>query len=645
MTDGDFHDEDDAPQQVNPFQLTRTAWILRTCSRLLGTIRGWLLWPLLFLVSLLANLADRLGRGMGWIGGHVREACRWSCWRTLHLLRADRVQQQLRGWQQETAHAVGNLSDSVAARTTRGIWWRRLADLLRRGLHAMHLASLWLQAHLARWAAQSAFVRALLWPLGLLLRVTLLVADFCWGWCCTRSYRLLWLSTPALLLVLPLAYCLVRLPFHSRQAKAQEYRRAAVDALRAEDFAGAQLLYRKLHQLGDQNERVVFQSALLAAEQGDLQTAYQRVRSITASDNSLPEAHLWVAQAIANQLVEQQNPDRERLLRSHLNQVLDYYPGQPDAIVLLADLHQSAGRQEDALKLLRRLRADRLMPSQAVELARRYADMGQMTKATELAGNVVRQFEQRAQNAKLTSHDRLLWAAASELAADRAAAVQILLDAIDLDPDGPLLPVLQDRLIATATRHFDEQTDTWNGTQKLELLRRLLKIDPESEPVVQRLADLAADPQVADQTLQQIEDQRQRIPLPAAANAAVADACVQRSDWPRARTYYALAVENDARQHAALNNLAWLLAFSDPVDLPRALTLADQAVALMPENAHYRDTRGQILIKLQRWSDAVRDLELALNGMPESKPIHRSLAEAYEQLGDATLAAAHRAQQ
>ena len=65
----------------------------------------------------------------------------------------------------------------------------------------------------------------------------------------------------------------------------------------------------------------------------------------------------------------------------------------------------------------------------------------------------------------------------------------------------------------------------------------------------------------------------------------------------------------------------------------------------MPENAHYRETRGQILIKLQRWSDAVRDLELALNGMPESQPIHRSLAEAYEQLGDATLAAAHRAQQ
>ena len=420
MTDGDFHDEDDALRPVNPFQRSRTARILRTCSRLLGTIRDGLLWPLLFLVNLLAHLADRLGRGMGWIGGHVREGCRWYCWRTLHLLRADRVQQQLRGWQQETVHAVGNLSDSVAARTTRGIWWRRLADLLRRGLHAMHLASLWLQARLAQWAAQSAFRtcpalavgvvaardaagRRLLLGLVLHAVVSIAVAEHAGA------------AAGAAAGLLPGPSAVPFAPGQGTRVSALRSKRCATRILPEPSCSIANSTNWAIR-----TSELIFQSALLAAEQGDVQTAYQRVRSITASDNSLPEAHLWVAQAIANQLVEQQNPDRERLLRSHLNQVLDYYPGQPDAILLLADLHQSAGRQEDALKLLRRLRADRLMPSQAVELARRYADMGQATKATELAGNVVRQFEQRAQNAKLNSHDRLLWAAASELAADRA---------------------------------------------------------------------------------------------------------------------------------------------------------------------------------------------------------------------------------
>ncbi len=163
-------------------------------------------------------------------------------------------------------------------------------------------------------------------------------------------------------MVLPLIYCLVRLPFYSRGHGAglsAGCRRCAA----RRGLHWAQLLYRKLQQLGDQNERVIFQSALLAAEQGDLQAAYQQMRSIASSANSLPEAHLWIAQAIANQLVEQQNPSREQLLESHLNQVLDYYPGQPDAVLLLAGLQQSTGHQHEAIQLLRGLRADRLLPA------------------------------------------------------------------------------------------------------------------------------------------------------------------------------------------------------------------------------------------------------------------------------------------
>ncbi len=201
-----------------------------------------------------------------------------------------------------------------------------------------------------------------------------------------------------------------------------------------------------------------------------------------------------------------------------------------------------------------------------------------------------------AQDAKLTSNDRLLWAAASELASDRATALRILFDAVAVDPNDP--PV-REKLIATATRYLDEQRDVWTGTQKLDLIRRLLQVDPDSDAVVQRLASLAGEPQVGDQAVQLIEDRRQRGDLPVAVGMAVADACVQRTDWERARTYYALAVATDSGQHAALNNLAWLCAFRDPIDLSRALTLADQAVALRPDNPHYRETRGQILLKLE----------------------------------------------
>ena len=64
----------------------------------------------------------------------------------------------------------------------------------------------------------------------------------------------------------------------------------------------------------------------------------------------------------------------------------------------------------------------------------------------------------------------------------------------------------------------------------------------------------------------------------------------------------------------------------------------------MPEEFRFRETRGQILVALGRWRDAVDDLEFALNGMPDAAPVHMALATAYERLGESELARVHREQ-
>ena len=79
------------------------------------------------------------------------------------------------------------------------------------------------------------------------------------------------------------------------------------------------------------------------------------------------------------------------------------------------------------------------------------------------------------------------------------------------------------------------------------------------------LAELTKDPKVATQALELIEQRRAVGHLPAAICRTVGDGCVQRSQWLLARTYYQLAVDADSQQDAATNNLAWLLAFQEPV--------------------------------------------------------------------------------
>jgi Flp pilus assembly protein TadD len=92
----------------------------------------------------------------------------------------------------------------------------------------------------------------------------------------------------------------------------------------------------------------------------------------------------------------------------------------------------------------------------------------------------------------------------------------------------------------------------------------------------------------------------------------------------------------------ALNDLAWLLAHHEPIDLERALALVDKAIEIEPRNVHFRDTRGHVLAKLNRWQDAVVELEQAVNGLPGNRGTHAVLAQTYDNLGNKELADAHR---
>ena len=95
------------------------------------------------------------------------------------------------------------------------------------------------------------------------------------------------------------------------------------------------------------------------------------------------------------------------------------------------------------------------------------------------------------------------------------------------------------------------------------------------------------------------------------------------------------------------NNLAWFLAMRPDSQPEKALELINPVIERFGRssvglNARFHDTRGHIYIKLERWKEALDDLELALPTMPENSSTHESLAEAYEHLGNARMADKHR---
>ena len=109
----------------------------------------------------------------------------------------------------------------------------------------------------------------------------------------------------------------------------------------------------------------------------------------------------------------------------------------------------------------------------------------------------------------------------------------------------------------------------------------------------------------------------------------------------KAKEFLQRAVKKNPNNAIAWNNYAWLVAEDPNGNMEDALAAVNKALDLSPNEFRFRETRGQVLVRLGRWQSAVDDLEFAANGMPDSADIHRALAKAYDALGDKQLARVH----
>src|SRR5205814_6333762 len=91
----------------------------------------------------------------------------------------------------------------------------------------------------------------------------------------------------------------------------------------------------------------------------------------------------------------------------------------------------------------------------------------------------------------------------------------------------------------------------------------------------------------------------------------------------------------DPKNIPALNDLAWL--YQQEKD-PRALTTAEQAYQLQPDNAHVLDTLGWILVERGKTNDGLELLRKAAEKSPASTGIRYHWAATLAKSGDSARA-------
>lgn len=291
-----------------------------------------------------------------------------------------------------------------------------------------------------------------------------------------------------------------------------------------------------------------------------------------------------------------------------------------------------------------------VQPMRGLQAAAISRQLGNERSAVRLATQTSRQVGKLGQEDPSNSS---LWLASAQcelFLRNYSKAIETLEKAIPLakTPENAamLRQALGDSMVAWIASIESSPSNT--PEQKLQVLKMLqsaLQYAPNNPRVLML---------VANKVLETIEDSDASIIT--ARNSLVAGtspgishfirgtAAMMKDDTKNAEMHLAIAAQHLPKSGAISNNLAVALTARPDADLDQALKLSQTAINQTPDaSPHFYETRGQILLKMERYLDAVPELERALV-VPDLAPAaHQSLARCYEKLGQEELSRDHEA--
>jgi tetratricopeptide (TPR) repeat protein len=466
------------------------------------------------------------------------------------------------------------------------------------------------------------------------------VLGFVSAWLATRDYKQLLWGLPVLLALLPLAAIAGWTLIRGNDGIAAQYRLAVKEAREKKDYERVELFERKLAQLGVATELTDYQTALALAQDGELSKAYERMQKLAPIDKPgyLP-AHYWIAIQLLTNKLEMPAPERHKLARTHLDHLQSLGVKGFEFDLMRAFSLQSEKKLDEAAKLLEPYAGRHPQAAMMrMEINASLERLGEARSDARLVRTHMQDRTRREEN--LTAQDYAAWTIAESILGDTAQAHELAQKWSTLAPDNM---VARQILLEQKLRLFDS-------------MLRLPEPDVhEMATLFVQAAQLNDKPQVLQRQLASLYRLRSQSPAvervvdavvnlpetPATLLEAAGTVAATVGDSVKAKEYLQRAVKKDAGNAVAWNNYAWIVAQEPNGDLDDALAAVNKALELSPNEFRFRETRGQILVRLGRWQSAVADLEVAVNGMPDSADIHRALAQAYDALGDKQLASVH----
>lgn len=448
------------------------------------------------------------------------------------------------------------------------------------------------------------------------------------------------LGLPAVFTVILLAFMVVTSREdmdQERQSKLEGEAQASLDKGR---FVEARLTAMRLASSARDNQKAVLIEAKALRGMGKERDA-TRLLAHAAPLERPGHAPAHVLQAA---ILLSQSPADVVSAKRHIDNALQADPSNEDALELAARFAAGQNDWKAALRCLDRMNLDKradlmLMKATALQYSGMQDDSIKAARQAEVA---LREMSKDATG----DADRIRFSIAASMGLQRRfeEAVQWMHSTLSSKPAKEERQVLAG-IYLSWSRHLKDQTMV-DKPKVLQLLEKGIQISPESQDIImaflQDCEEFSTSPEERTRHLERVLNE-----------GGVATSFLHYhlgvQDWKQgnrdsAKSHFELASSLNPGFSVITNNLAMAIASvsSSKDDLEKALSMMDQLLKQEPENPFFLDTRGHVNAKLGRLKEAVGDFERSLPKARHQDSTHAKLADLYQDLGMADLAAQHR---
>ncbi|MEQ1827825.1 MAG: tetratricopeptide repeat protein, partial [Pirellula sp.] len=398
-------------------------------------------------------------------------------------------------------------------------------------------------------------------------------------------------------------------------------------------------LFRRVLQLEKNNKRALYYIAYQMSRYGKTSSARPIMESLAPDKISgFAMAHAWLAGDMIQRATKGEQINKDTL-KHHLKHGIAQERPSPGLQVAYTQLLQQDDQYSEAESVIKE--AAKYEPKLLLNSIQAYKQRGMIGQAKAHADILVELVKKDFDGEK--SDEAIVLAAQAYVMTSRIDdAIQLLHAAVTRKQNSPLLR----RAMSDACRLKFRETVQQSTTQiqiNLELLNIAMVADPSNIAVQEELNALYRMGIGQDEaTVESLRSQIATNGTSFAARLIMAEASFRKGEVGTAINQYEVIMAELPNMTLVLNNLAMLYTQVQPPKTEESLKLINRAIEISPAVAEFYDTRGEVLVAVDRKKEAVESYKRALELNPERVSTREKLIQIFEETGATEEANAHR---